>query len=141
MHLGLEVTSALSHPRLPGAAAAEQVGQDVAERADVGPERRGVEAKAAAAEHAAGVVLLALVLVGQDRVRLLDLLEALLGGRVIGVRVGVVLTRKLAVGLLDLLLRGPLLDAQGVVVVVRHYPSSAAPTTTRAGRSNSPFRR
>ena len=81
---------------------------------------RGVEAKAAAgaaAEHAAGVVLLALVGVGQHRVGLLDLLEALLGLRVARVRVRVPLARKAPVGLLDLLLGGPLLHAQRVVEV------------------------
>ena len=49
----------------------------------------------AAAEHAAGVVLLALVGIRQHRVRLLDLLEALLGLLVARVRVRVPLAREL----------------------------------------------
>ena len=59
----------------------------------------------AAAEraNAAGVVLLALLRVRERVVGALDLLEALLGRRVVGVAVGVVLAGQLAVGPLDLL--------------------------------------
>ena len=53
------------------------------------------------------VVLLALLGVGQDGVRLVDVLEPLLGGLVAGVPVGMVLARELAEGLLDVGLRAP----------------------------------
>jgi hypothetical protein len=54
-----------------------------------------------AIDAAVGVVLLALLVVRQHRVRLLDLLESLLGFGVVGVDVGVVLACQLAVRLLD----------------------------------------
>src|SRR5919206_513555 len=81
-------------------------------RAAAAPERGGVEATE---DAAARVVLLALLGVGQDRVRALDLLEALLGGLVAGVAVRVVLARELAVRLLDVLLRRLLVDAEDLV--------------------------
>ena len=71
------------------------------------------------------VVLLALVGVGQDLVRLVDLLEALLGLLVPGVDVRMVLPGELAVGGPDLLLGGGLRHAQhGVVVLEFHQRSS-----------------
>src|SRR5204863_6965614 len=111
-------------------AAAEQVREDVAEAAEAAlaegtrakPTARGAE------EAAALVVLLALVGLADQVVGALDLLEALLGRVVVGVAVGVVLARELAVGLLDVLLRGLLVDAEGLVGILH------AATTTRAGR-------
>src|SRR5204863_576196 len=143
--LGLEVAAALlaraartSSARPAGTPAAEQVGQDVAEAADVEPEAgalaAGGAATAAHAEHRATVVLLALVRVAHDVVGGLDLLEALLGLGVVGVAVRVVLPGELAVGLLDLLGRGLLVDPEDLV---RVHPA----TTTRAGRSTSSPRR
>src|SRR5204863_7184318 len=89
-----------------GAAGAEQVGEDVADPAEAAEAAtaaaEGVRVEARAEDPAARVVALALVGVGQDGVRLLDLLEALLGRRVARVLVRVVLPRELAVGLLDL---------------------------------------
>src|SRR5690606_31174480 len=71
------------------------------------------EAGVAAGHGAQGVVLLALLGVGQDGVRLADLLEAALGGGVTGVAVGVEVTRELAVRLLDGRVVGVLGDAEG----------------------------
>ena len=88
-------------------------------------------------EDAALVVLLALLGVGQDRVRLLHLLEALLGLLVARVLVRVVLARELAVGLLDLVGRGLLVDAERPVWIL--HRGHQADTTTRAGRSTLPF--
>ena len=122
--------------------AAEEVGQDVAHRGGV--EVEVAEAAEAAARAGAGgegpgcaVVLLALLGVAEHVVSLGDLLEARLGVLVVGVGVGVVLARELAVGLLDLLRRGLLVDAERLVVVgsCSHMRSCAyAATTTRAGR-------
>src|SRR5690606_20595019 len=64
------------------------------------------------------VVLLAGVLVADHAVGLADLLEALLGPGVVGVRVGVVLAREPAVRLLDLVLRGVTGHPEHVVVVL-----------------------
>src|SRR3989449_320716 len=63
------------------------------------------------------VVALALLGIGEDLVRLVDLLEALLGARVL-VDVRVVLARELPVGLLDVVGRGVLRNAKGLVVVL-----------------------
>jgi hypothetical protein len=59
-----------------------------------------------------GVVLLPLLRVGEHGIRLTDLLEALLGVRVPGVLVGVLLAGDLAVGLLDRRRVGVLVDAE-----------------------------
>jgi hypothetical protein len=68
------------------------------------------------------VVARALLRVGEDLVRLGDLLERLLGLLVAGVAVGVVLERELAVRLLDVVLGGALRQTEHVVVValLRH---------------------
>jgi hypothetical protein len=144
VHLGLEVAAALGARGARAAAAAggpaDDVGEDVAEAAEAAPERAGVEA-AGAAEDPAGVVGLALLGVGQDRVRLLHLLEALLGRLVARVAVGVVLARELAVGLLDLLVGGLLVDAERRVGISHGRRHRYADTTTRAGRSTLPLAR
>jgi len=146
VHVGLEVASSLRPGRPPGSRATEEVGEDVAEAAEAATGASGSAAAAEAAaresateDAAAGVVLLALLGVGQDRVRALDLLEALLRRLVAVVRVRVVLARELAVGLLDLIVGGLLVDAERPVRVRhrRHQPE----TTTRAGRSTVPFAR
>ena len=125
-YLCLEVLSALGTGFGPRAATArrpsEEVGEDVAHAGGVlevevpkAPEPAagaGVRERAAAA-----VVLLALLGVREHVVGLGDLLEARLGLLVVGVAVGVVLARELAVGLLDLLGRRLLLDAERRVVV------------------------
>ena len=88
----------------PGACAlAEQAAEEVLEagRAAAATGAAGGEAGAAVAHRADGVVLLALLGVGQDRVGLADLLEPLLGRGVPRLGVGVERARELAVGLLD----------------------------------------
>ena len=72
---------------------------------------------AAREDRAAAVVLLALLGIRQDVVGLGDLLEALLGRGVPRVAVRVVLARELAVGLLDVVGRGLLVDPEDLVVV------------------------
>ncbi len=85
----------------------------------------------------AGVVLLALLGIAEHVVGLGDLLEARLRLLVVRVAVGVVLTRELAVGLLDLLGGRLLVDPERLVVVGTRChadPLGYAATTTRAGR-------
>src|SRR5204862_2480127 len=78
---------------------------------------RAATAAEAAERPLATVVLLALVGVAERVVGGRDLLEARLGVGIAGVAVGVVLARELAVGLLDLILRGLAVDAERLVVV------------------------
>ena len=101
--------------------AAEHGGEDVLEAGAAGPSRAtGLEAGAASGHRADRVVLLALGLVGQDRVGLSDLLE-LLGRRgVVGVAVGVVLLCECAIGLLDRGGVGVLTHAEDRIEVLRH---------------------
>ena len=108
----LEIAPALrGRPRAraaPAAALVEDPREDVGERAEVGARGAAGGAAGAARErvHPAAVVPLALLRVRQDVVGLGDLLELLLGPRLL-VRVRVVLARELAVRLLDLLRRRP----------------------------------
>ena len=67
------------------------------------------------------VVLLALVLVGQDVVRGVDLLEQRLGGLVVGIYVRVVLAGQLAVSAADLFVVA-LLFTPRIVIVLCHMP-------------------
>src|SRR5581483_4725446 len=127
--LGLEVRpagDASASPSAPGEDA-EQVAEvpesgEVAEVLEADPAAAhpagepGAEARGGHLAHL--VVLLALVLVADDVVRGRDLLEALLRGLVAGVRVRVIALRELAIGLLDLGLRGVLGHAQDLVVVL-----------------------
>ena len=130
---------AAARPRRP----AEQVGEDVAHveasKSKLPKPPKPPPGPRAGRERAgAAVVLLALVGVAEHVVGLGDLLEALLGLLVVGVAVGVVLARELAVGLLDLLGSRLLVDAERLVVVGARCHVSApwayAATTTRAGR-------
>src|SRR5207247_6493963 len=93
----------------------------VAEAADVEAESGALAGSAATAtahaEHRTAVVLLALLRVTHDVVGGLDLLEALLGLLVAGVAVRVILPGELAIGLLDLLGRGLLVDPEALVRV------------------------
>jgi hypothetical protein len=134
-------------PGLRPAAAAEEVPEEVAEVPGLevdplegrpsgppeGPSRTAAEAPETAplgrpgVESGAGagvaepVVGAALLGVPEHLVGLLDLLEALLGGLVPGIDVRVELPGQTPVGLLDLGLRGPLRDAEDLVVVpLRH---------------------
>src|SRR5205085_1459592 len=107
--LDLDVVAALSlRLRAPTtAAAAEEAAEEVAEIGEV-VDVEVAEIDVAALEAAAPVsgaervVLLPLLGVGEQVVGVLNLLEPLLRGRISGIAVGVVLARKLAVGLLDL---------------------------------------
>src|SRR3954471_136543 len=145
--LGLEIGAARGL-RPAGArlrAAAEQVAQDVAEAAGLeaaeaalarGPAApRPAAAPAGAEEDPAAVVLLALVGVAHDVVGRLDLLEALLGLRVVRVAVRVVLARELAVGLLDLVGRRLALDAQDGIWVSLGHPCPLLRGDDDLGRS------
>ena len=118
MYFGLQVAAALgaSGAGAP-AGVAEEVGDDVPEAAEV-PAAKRVRVETAAEHAAARVIGFALLGVGQDRVRLLDLLEALLGLLVVGVGIRVVLARKLAIGLLDLLGGGLVVEAERPVGVL-----------------------
>src|SRR5205823_3836857 len=106
------------------AAPAEDAPEQVAEVPEI-PQVEVLEVDVASAEAAAsvrgaeGVVLLPLLGIREQVVRALDLLEPLLGGRVAGVAVRVVLARELAVGLLDLLGARVLRDAEDLVWVTR----------------------
>jgi hypothetical protein len=140
VHVGLQVAPSLRPRCTSGRSATEEVREDVAKAAEAAsPAAReaGAREAAAAEEAAARVVRLALLGIGQDRVGRLDLLEALLRSLVALVRVRVVLPGELAVGLLDLLVGGLLVDAERPVWIRhrRHQPE----TTTRAGRSTAPL--
>ena len=123
--LGLEVAAALGAgaaragaPRAAAAAAAaEEVGEDVARSEPASKPPAPPPPGPPPANDAAAVVLLALVGVAEDVVGRRDLLEALLGLLVARVAVRVVLARELAVGLLDLVRRRLLVDAEDLVEV------------------------
>src|SRR5438876_416544 len=98
----------------PAAGAREEVLEDVLEeRAEAALE---AAARAGARRAAEAVVVRALVRIGEHAVRLVDLLEALLGLLVAGVLVGMELHRELPVGLLQLGTAGALPDAEHLVV-------------------------
>src|SRR5690606_10027090 len=130
--LRLEVLARLAAlPRPP----ATEVG------AEVGPEHRGEDVEDVAAQRdavvdaAVAVVAGALLGVGEHGVRLVDLLEPLLGGLVAGVAVGVVGQRQLPVGGLDGLgvCRALYLEDG---VVVRHAPASITEGRGSGGRAS-----
>src|SRR5262249_27769789 len=131
------------------APAAEHAAEDVPEVELAEVERLAAVPRARAAarpgHRLAGVVAPALLRAGQPVVRVGALLEALLGLRVVGVAVGVVLARELAVGLLDLLVARALRDPEDLVQVLAHEASSSPAggeaTTTRAGRTTLSARR
>ena len=87
VNVGLEVAPALRSRRSPGAPALPKRSERMSPKppkpppAPAPPPPKPPPGKPAAEDPAAGVVLLALLGVGQDRVRALDLLEALLGRR------------------------------------------------------------
>src|SRR6185369_3720660 len=144
----LDVAASLTAPALRGAARCARVPEDAPEEVAQVPEvadvARPIEVAprpgpAGAAEDTRTdlVVLLALLGIREDVVGALDLFEALLGRLVVRVLVRMVLPRELPVGLLDLIRRGVLLDAQHLIEVL-HSPCD---TTTRAGRrTRSPSR-
>src|SRR5581483_11447900 len=154
-HARLEVGAALRpRPRRAAAAAAaedaaqpaEQVGQvaevDVLD-ANVLEAAEGPGAGAADASGAEAVVLLALLRVGEQVVRRLDVLEPLLRLLVAGVAVRVVLARKLAIRLLDLVVgRRPRDAERGVRILHRPTPPRPpGPAAARGRRGGSPSAR
>src|SRR5215203_619251 len=151
----LEVGAALGARLLPAGSAAEDAAEEVAQVADVEVEAPGsawVE-PAAAVGRAELVVRLPLLGIAEDVVRRLDLLEALLGNSIARILVRVVLAGEPPVGLLDLVGRRALRDAQDRVKVLsrrghsRPQPLPAAAHDRRAGspsgspRSRRPPRR
>src|SRR5262249_35672012 len=137
LQLVLKVLAPRGSRPTPAAAAGEEVLENVLEeRSESGVAESGAAAGARGAE---AVEVSALVRIGQDGVRLVDLFELLLGVFVAAVAIGMVLHRELSVGLLDLGLAGPAIDAEHLVVVARHRAqlssSGAAATDTSAARS------
>src|SRR5690606_35738904 len=126
--LGLEVLAPAGLGRTASTAAARPAAEDATEdvaQVEVGPAHaagRAATGREAAPELAEQrtllVVLLALLGIADDPVGLGDRLEPLLGLRVPGVGVGMVVTRELAVGLLDLVGRRVLADAEDLVEVL-----------------------
>src|SRR5699024_10518112 len=90
------------HPRPSGAATGEHAAEQVLEPSGPATARAGGEPWPASGHGAQGVVLLALLLIGEHRVGLSDLLELLLRSLIPGVLVGMPLAGKFAVGLLHL---------------------------------------
>src|SRR5262249_1020890 len=103
---------AAAHPAAPPAPAAEEALEEILED--------GAEARAAAqvGHGTEAIVLGALVGIGEHSVSLADLLEALLGARVAGILVWMVLTGEGAVGLLQRGVVGVARDAEDLVVVL-----------------------
>ena len=127
-HARLEVVAALGRRRTAAAPAAapEDAAEQVGEVDAVLVEGARVEPAAGCGTAHAGlaqeVVLLALLRIGEDLVGLRDLLEALLGSRIVRVLVGVRLAHELAIGLLDLVGARVAGDAERLVMV-RHQDS------------------
>src|SRR5204862_5203633 len=111
---------------LLGTAPAEEAREDVSEvRGEAAAPAEAAPATEAR-EHPAGVVLLALLGIGQRVVGLLDLLEPLLRGVVAGVPIRVVLAGELGVGPLDLVGRRLPVDPEALVEVARHCRLTSA---------------
>src|SRR5581483_8913669 len=106
----------------------EQVAENVAEVLENG----GIKSHAAGRSPAhprmpEAVVLCALLRIHQNAVSLGAFLEFLFGAGIIGIAVGMVLQRHLAVGALDLLLAGGAADAQHLVIVAFAVTGQSAP--------------
>src|SRR5688500_6346322 len=121
LQLVLEVLPA-HRARAAAAASAAGAGEEVVE--DVFEQRAEPTREAAAGGRARcgaeAVVVRALVGIGEDRVGLAELLEALLGLLVTGILVGMELHGQLPVGLLQLGVAGTLVDAENLVIVASH---------------------
>ncbi len=76
----------------------------------------------------------ALLAVGQHRIGFVQLLELGFGVGAAPVAVGVVLHRELAERPLDLVVRGAAVDAQGLIIILRHLQRLAPLRTTLALR-------
>ena len=124
-------------------AAAEEGGENVAQIHIIKAAEAAAKAAAATGPEvgihpcmAVLVIALALRGVTQHLVGLVDLLELGLGLLVAGIQVGVVLLGQLAVGLLDLIIRGGAVYAQHLVVISFIF----CHTTHLLVRENSNFR-
>src|SRR5687767_802626 len=121
LQLVLEVLPA-HRARAAAAASAAGAGEEVVE--DVFEQRAEPTLEAAAGGRARcgaeAVVVRALVGIGENRVGLAELLEALLGLLVTGILVGMELHGQLPVGLLQLGVAGTLVDAENLVIVASH---------------------
>src|SRR5258706_15871957 len=115
------------------AAAAEEAFEEVLED---GPEA-DVLAATPGAHRPEAVVLRALVRIGQHGIGLVDFLEALLGGLVPGVLVGVVHPRELAVGALERGLVGIARDTEDRVEVLGGHARRRPRPTRRCRRRRS----
>src|SRR5256886_13339478 len=146
--LHLDVAAALGAGSSAARPAAEDAAEEIAEVAEVA-DVEVAEVDVAALEAAApvrraeGVVLLALLRIGEQVVGALDFLESLLGRGVARITVRVVLARELAVGLLDLVGRGALCDAQDLVRGLRRRRGHSLPSNRprRPVRAAGPGRR
>ena len=98
-----------------GRSRAEEHVEDVIDPAEAGPAE--IEARRPLGGMAKGVIPLALRLVAQDLVSLVDLLEARLSLRVIGIAIGMKLQRELAISPLQFLGAGGSAHAEHLVVV------------------------
>lgn len=105
-------------------AAAEEIAEDIAEIPEAAEAAASKSAEARVrieirvdAREAVLVVPGLFIGVGQDLIRLVDLLELFLGGLVAGVLIGVVFHGQLAVGLFDLGVGRVFLDAQHLVII------------------------
>ena len=83
------------------------------------------------------VIAPALLWIGEHRVGLGGLLELLFGALVIGIPVGMVLERHLAIGALDLRLTGVLRYAEHVVVVALTHALATFTIAARRSRARS----
>src|SRR5690625_2487408 len=93
----------------PAAGLAEQPGKDVFES---GLSAAGTAGESCTGAHASQLVIfLALLRIRQDCVGFGNFFEALFGGCVVGVSVGVIFSGELTVGLLDFSIAGVLIDA------------------------------
>ena len=144
----LHILAALGTRAPRRSAAAESTAENASENISKIPEIGKAAAVSAAGARrrierclAELIVLCLLVRVGQHGVRLVDLLEVLLGIRVTGVQIGVILFGELAVGALDRLRIGVPVYAEYFIVisVFCHmiYTVASAPRSAPCGRCDS----
>src|SRR2546426_152287 len=137
LQLVLEVLTSRAARAAPSATPGEEVLEDVLEEsAEARVAEPGADPRSGGPE---AVEVRPLVGIGQHCVRLVHLLEPLLGVLVTAIAIGMELHRELTVGLLDLGLAGVARDAEDLVVVARHRAqassSGAAATDTSAARN------
>src|SRR5690606_3508664 len=103
--------------------------------------RMGASAACLMKRMAVAVVLCTFFGVAENRVRLLHLLEPFGGRLVVGFDVGVILSRKFAIHLADLIRRGVAIDAEDLVEIVGHQRKKRGPETAavRGSREATPY--